>query len=442
MKFNIGHLFACASLTILNVTQVKSQEIKIGQKCPEIVLKNIINYDRTEISLSDFKGKIVILDFWSTTCSACIQAFPKIDSLQNQFKDQLQFIAVNREKNEATVNFFKKKSHIKKPDIPFATEDTLLSKLFPHIFVPHHVWIDKSGIVRYITDGHNATAEHINAFLNGNDLSLHEKKYEANFFYESPLIALTDKKGIENLESYSLLMHCISGISFGNAIGNTMGTGKGYHITQTCASILQLYSIAFGEDGKHDFSNSNTVMLEVKDKSKYLIPTDNNLMDEWLSSYSYNYELMVPAAESKEIFKKMQQDLLRYFNLKGIIEKRNVKCVALVRINTRDKLKTKGGKPVTNFWILSNDSIRFMINQDFDKFATALSSSYQNVGFVRPFINSTNYKGKIDIQLSVDAFDKFDVNKLNKELNKYGLALREQNSIREVLVLKNVKDYN
>lgn len=251
---------------------------------------------------------------------------------------------------------------------------------------------------------------------------------------------MTDKKGIENLESYSLLMHCISGISFGNAIGSTMEKGKGYHITQNCASILQLYSIAFSEDGKHDFSNSNTVVFEVKDKSKYMVPTDNNLMDDWLSNYSYNYELMVPAAASKEIFKKMQQDLLRYFNLTGLIEKRKVKCLALVRINTKDKLKTRGGKPATNFWILPNDSIRFMINQDFTNFASALLSSYQSLWFDKPFINKTDYKGKIDIQVSVNAFDNFDINKLNQELNKYGLGLREQNSLREVLVLKEGKE--
>ena len=439
MKFNIRHLFACTLMTIFNVNQIKSQEIKIGQKCPEVFLKDVINYDRNEIRLSDFKGKLVILDFWSTSCSACIQAFSKIESLQNQFNDQLQFIAVNTESYESTNNFFKKKSHIKKPPIPFVTGDTVLSRLFPHIFVPHHVWINKAGIVQYITDGHNATAEHINAFLNGDSIALHEKKYDKNYFYESPLIALTEKKGIENLESYSLLMHCMSGISFGNAVGNSISTNNGYHITQNCASILQLYSTAFSEDGKHDFTNSNAIILEVKDKSKYLVPTDNNLMDEWITNYSYNYELMVPVTESKEIYKKMQQDLSRYFSLKAVVEKRMIKCLALVRINTKDRLKTKAGKPATNFWISTTDSIRYIANQDFEMFANALSIVYQDFGFARPLINKTNYKGKIDIQLSADAFNTFDVDKLNIELYRYGLALQEQSSLREVLIIKQAK---
>lgn len=441
MKFNIGHLFAYSLLTIFNITQVKSQEIKIGQQCPNVSIASITDNGTKEIKLSDFKGKLVILDFWSTGCSACIKGFSNIDSLQTKFKDRLQFIAVNSESYESTIKFFKKKTHIKRPSIPFIAGDTLLSKLFPHIYVPHHVWIDKDGIVQYITDGHNATVKHIMEFVSGNRPELNEKKYEVKYMYESPLIALTDKKGIENLESYSLLMHCISGISFGNTVGSLNEKGSAYHIIQTCASILQLYTTAFSEDGKYDFSNSNTIILEVKNKSKYMVPTDNDLMDDWVANYSYNYELMLPAAQSIEIYSKMQQDLFRYFNLTGQVEKRNVKCLALVRINAEDKLKTKGGKPATNFWILPNDSIRFMVNQDFANFATALSTSYQNFGFARPLVNATDYKGKIDIQLTVDAFDNFDIDKLNRELKKYGLALQERNILRNVLVLREVKKH-
>lgn len=135
----------------------------------------------------------------------------------------------------------------------------------------------------------------------------------------------------------------------------------------------------------------------------------------------------------------MQQDLLRYFNVKGAIEKRLIKCLALVRITGDDKLKSKGGKPASNFWVMTNNPVRFITNQDFDRFTGALSTSYQYVGFALPLINKTNYKGKIDIELSVEAFDSFDINKLNKELYKYGLALQEQISLRDVLVLKETK---
>ena len=439
MRFSKRYLFVCTFVSIVFADAASSQELKIGQRCPDIILKNIINYSIAESRLSDFKGKLVILDFWGTGCTACIQAFAKIDSLQKKFDGRVQFIAVNRESYDSTIRFFKRKNHIRKPSIPFVTGDAALSALFPHLYVPHHVWIDSNSVVQYITDGHNATAEHIQQFLSGNHPVLNEKKYEAKDDYYSPMMAIADKKGLDHLESYSLLMHCISGMSFGNSVGIAAERNNGYRLTQNCASILQLYTTAFSEGGKYDFSNSNTVMLEVNDKSKYVIPTDNNLKDEWDSNYSYNYELMVPAAESKEIYKKMQQDLFRYFNVTGIIEKRMVKCLALVRITAKDKLKSKGGKPASNFWVMTDEPVRYITNQNFDRFTGALLIRYQYIGFARPLINNTNYKGRIDIQLSVDAIDTFDINKINEELFKYGLTLKEQNTLREVLILREAK---
>lgn len=438
MKLRRLNLFVYTCLSLFTVS-TNAQELKIGNICPDVPLKNIINYSVAETRLYDFKGKFLILDFWGTGCAACIRAFPKLDSLQKRFKDKLQIIAINKESLDSTIHFFKRMKHIKKPAIPFVTEDTALSKLFPHIYVPHHVWIDSNRIVQYITDGHNATAEHIERFLRGNDLVLNEKKYEAKYEYDSPLLALMDKKGLDNLESYSLLMHCVSGISFGNRADSFGLKKNAYHIVQNCTSILELYSIAYSENGKHDFSSSNTVLLEVKDKSRYMIPTNDNLMDKWSSNDSYSYELMLPAGQSKEIYKKMQQDLLKYFNVKGVIEKRSVKCLALIRINSKEALKSKGGNPSTNFWKLSGDSIKFMTNQDFEMFTNALSIAYKHIGFARPLIDKTNYRGRIDIQLSSDAFDNFNIDKLNAELYSYGLALRETNCLREVLILKEAK---
>ena len=53
--------------------------LKIGDKVPDIEFKNIINYKSKTARLSDFKGKLVILDFWGTWCTSCIAAFPKME---------------------------------------------------------------------------------------------------------------------------------------------------------------------------------------------------------------------------------------------------------------------------------------------------------------------------------------------------------------------------
>jgi peroxiredoxin len=40
------------------------------------------------VSLSDFKGKVVILDFWATWCQPCLAEIPHFIELQNEFRDK------------------------------------------------------------------------------------------------------------------------------------------------------------------------------------------------------------------------------------------------------------------------------------------------------------------------------------------------------------------
>lgn len=437
MKF-IQRKYILAIIAFISAITIKAQEIKIGDRCPNIELNRIINYPVSHANLFDFKGKLLILDFWGTGCTACLHAFNEIDSLQKKFAGKIQFIAVNRESKDSTIRFFARlKKYLKVPSIPFVTQDTILSNYFPHVYVPHHVWIDSIGKVRFITNGYNATAEHIEKFLNGDSISLAEKEYEKDYSFDSPLMAISKGKWFDKVESFSLLMHCISGVTFSNAASSTTDNGKPNKITQTCASIEQLYTTAFSENGKYDFSSSNSVILEVNNKSKYRIPNDNNALDKWAEKYSYNYELMVPPSESDKLYYKMQQDLNRYFEIHGSIERRKVKCLILIKSSKmKYELESNGGKPATNFWIMTNDSMRFMKNKPFNNFVNVLSVAAKAKGIPTPFINETNYIGNIDIKISTSAIDDFEIDKLKKELNNYGLDLIEENRLINVLVLK------
>ena len=54
----------------------------IGKKAPNFTLLN--NRGKT-ISLSDYKGKYVLLDFWNTACRPCIQEIPNLKRIQQEF---------------------------------------------------------------------------------------------------------------------------------------------------------------------------------------------------------------------------------------------------------------------------------------------------------------------------------------------------------------------
>ena len=48
-----------------------------------------------EVSLSQFKGKWVILDFWGSWCIWCIKGFPKLKATYEQYKDRLEVIGID-----------------------------------------------------------------------------------------------------------------------------------------------------------------------------------------------------------------------------------------------------------------------------------------------------------------------------------------------------------
>src|SRR6185312_10987349 len=80
------------SINTLHAQQPALKPLSIGDTVPDITLTNVYNYPSSTIKLSDLKGKLVILDFWSTWCGSCIEAMPESEKLQNGFGNKIQII--------------------------------------------------------------------------------------------------------------------------------------------------------------------------------------------------------------------------------------------------------------------------------------------------------------------------------------------------------------
>ncbi|ANI89692.1 hypothetical protein A9P82_10565 [Arachidicoccus ginsenosidimutans] len=119
----------------------------ISEKVPDLPLSNIINYKDTAATLSSFSGKLIILDFWDLHCGSCIHMFPLEDSIQRQFKNDVQFILIAPDDKTKVEAFLKRwdSAHSHVLSIPIVTGDKLLSQLFRHWYIPHYVWIAPTG---------------------------------------------------------------------------------------------------------------------------------------------------------------------------------------------------------------------------------------------------------------------------------------------------------
>jgi thiol-disulfide isomerase/thioredoxin len=116
---------------------------EIPRPIPSIIFEDFTN---NEINLSDYKGKLVIINFWATWCAPCKKEMPSLDNLyQNSNFKNLEVFAVNMEQpNTLKTKKFFNDVKIKKLKIFFDTKLNFV-KEFKLRGVPTTIFINKKG---------------------------------------------------------------------------------------------------------------------------------------------------------------------------------------------------------------------------------------------------------------------------------------------------------
>ena len=70
---------------------------EIGSPAPEFKLEN---EKGKNISLSDFSGKYVVLDFWGTWCGYCIRGIPRMKEYHSKYQDKIEFVSIDCRDNK------------------------------------------------------------------------------------------------------------------------------------------------------------------------------------------------------------------------------------------------------------------------------------------------------------------------------------------------------
>ena len=96
-------------------------------------------------TLSDYKGKVVFLNFWATWCSNCVKEMPAIEKLYEEYGDQIVIVGVNVGEDEDTIDTF---IEAKNYSFPVACDtESNISNLYPSAGIPYTVIIGKDGLV-------------------------------------------------------------------------------------------------------------------------------------------------------------------------------------------------------------------------------------------------------------------------------------------------------
>ena len=105
-----------------------------------------MDINQKNVNLDDFKGKLVILNFWATWCAPCREEMPSLDDLQSNTKlNNLKIFPINigREDISKSESFFKE-LNIKNLDI-FIDMPITLAKKFSLRGVPTTILFNKEG---------------------------------------------------------------------------------------------------------------------------------------------------------------------------------------------------------------------------------------------------------------------------------------------------------
>lgn len=414
---------------LLPLFSIQAQEIKplhIGDTMPDLVLHNVINYKDSIIRLSDFKDKLVILDFWGTWCQPCIDLIPVLENLQVQFKEKLQVLLLTSQSRDIVAPFLSKR----KINLPSVVNDTLFSKvLFPHNYVPHEIWI-KNGRVFAVTGQSELKEENIRAVINGNIDSFEQKK--SNFKYDINMPLLIDGNGggtQDDLLFHSIFTRYLDGIGGGGIYLDSLHRFK---IRALNGCVLDLYQIAFRYAGNVSLTYSNRNIIEASCSKKLIRPNIPEYYPAARDNF-YCYELIVPARLKEKVPTIMLDDLNRFFgtiyNIHGCVEKRKVKCWVLKKKGNTAKLLSKSAVPLT----ISHDDMMIYQKQPFKKFFAAMEYIFRKQDL--PLINKTNITADIDITFPTNVTD---IVKFKDRLQKYELYMDQEMCTIDMLVIKNI----
>lgn len=154
LRLNITNLI-CVALILFSAVFTVNASSEMKQPAPNFTLKS---NSGKNIKLSEFRGQVVLLNFWASWCGPCRTEMPLLVKIHEKYKGMgFTVLGVNVEEDSAPA-----KSIINKTKISFPVlfdQTNSVSKQYNVSAMPSTIVIDRDGNMRYLHEGYKAGDE-------------------------------------------------------------------------------------------------------------------------------------------------------------------------------------------------------------------------------------------------------------------------------------------
>ncbi|NQV86681.1 MAG: TlpA family protein disulfide reductase [Woeseiaceae bacterium] len=136
-------------VTVLAATSLASSDLE-GRLAPDFALKSSTGEN---LRLSEYRGDVVMLNFWATWCGPCRQEMPLLDELYKRYERVgFNLLGVNIDDDSRRAMQMIEELGVNFPVLFDSRKD--VSKLYEVEAMPVTVLIDREGNVRYVHHGY------------------------------------------------------------------------------------------------------------------------------------------------------------------------------------------------------------------------------------------------------------------------------------------------